>query len=174
MLTTNVPNEQASAELQRELVKDFPNVSIIDLRQVLRVVENILDKISWLINFMAFFSILTGIIVLLGAVRTSKYQRLRESVLLRTLGATSKQILKITALEYLYLGVLGSLAGILLSLISSQLLAWLLFDTAFVPSPVPFLILFPGVSLLVLIVGLGNSFGVIKSPPLVVLRKETR
>lgn len=174
VLTTSVPNDLASAELQQELVKNFPNVSIIDLRQVLSVVEKLLDKISWLINFMAFFSILTGIIVLLGAVKTSKYQRIRESVLLRTLGARSNQILKITALEYLYLGVLGSLSGILLSLLSSQLLAWLVFDTPFIPSLIPFVVLFPGITLLVLAIGLGNSIGVIKSPPLEVLRKEVR
>ena len=174
VLTTSVPNELASAALQQELVKNFPNVSIIDLRQVLTVVEKLLDKISWLINFMAFFSIFTGIIVLLGAVKTSKYQRIRESVLLRTLGARSNQILKITALEYLYLGVLGSLSGILLSLLSSQLLAWLVFDTPFVPSLIPFLLLLPGITLLVLAIGLGNSIGVIKSPPLEVLRKEVR
>ena len=174
VLTTSVPNELASAELQQELVKNYPNVSIIDLRQVLAVVEKLLNKISWLINFMAFFSILTGIIVLLGAVKTSKYQRIRESVLLRTLGARSNQILKITALEYLYLGVLGSLSGILLSLLSSQLLAWLVFDTPFVPSLIPFFVLLPGITLLVLAIGLGNSLGVIKSPPLEVLRKEVR
>lgn len=174
VLTTKVPNESASARLQRELVQKFPNISIIDLRQVLTVIEEILDKITWIINFMAFFSILTGVIVLFGAVRTSKYQRIRESVLLRTIGARSRQILKITALEYLYLGILGGLSGILLSLISSQLLAYYLFDAPFTPSLFPFVVLFPGIALLVLVIGLGNSLGVIKSPPLEVLRKEGR
>lgn len=172
VLTTKVPNENASAQLQQELVKKFPNISIIDLRQVLNVIEMLLGRISWIINFMAFFSILTGIIVLLGAVRTSKYQRIRESVLLRTLGAKSNQILKITALEYVYLGVLGSLSGILLSLISSQLLAWLVFESPFTPSVFPFFVLFPGITLLVLFIGLTNSINVIRKPPLEVLRKE--
>ena len=174
VLTTNVANEEVSAALQQAVVKEFPNISIIDLRQVLSVVEDILDKIAWLINFMAFFSILTGIIVLLGAIRTSKYQRIKESVLLRTIGARSKQIIKILSLEYLYLGILGSLSGILLSLVSSQLLAWLVFDSAFVPSAFPFLVLFPGICLLVMIIGLTNNLDVIKSPPLEVLRKEAR
>lgn len=172
VFTTKVPNEAASARLQQDLVRRFPNVSIIDLRQMLTLVEGILDKISWVINFMAFFSIITGIIVLIGAVRTSKYQRIRESVLLRTIGARGRQILKITAMEYLYLGVLGSLSGILLSLLSSQLLAALVFDTSFVPSMVPFLILFPGITLMVLVIGLSNSRSVLNSPPLEVLRKE--
>ncbi|HSP12734.1 MAG TPA: FtsX-like permease family protein [Salegentibacter sp.] len=174
VITTKVRDESSSAALQQELVRKFPNVSIIDLRQVLSVIEGLLDKISWIINFMAFFSILTGVIVLIGAVRTSKYQRIRESVLLRTIGAKSKVILKIAALEYIYLGVLGSLSGILLSLISSQLLAWLVFESSFIPSWVPFLILFPGIVLLVLLIGLGNSTGVIRRPPLEVLRKEVK
>lgn len=173
VMTTKVPNEQASATLQQELVRLFPNISIIDLRQILTVIEDLLNKIAWLINFMAFFSILTGIIVLLGAVRTSKFQRIKESVLLRTMGARSEQILKILALEYFYLGTLGTLAGIFLSLISSQLLAWLLFETAFTPSLFPFLVLFPAITVLVMIIGLTNSISVIKSPPLEVLRKES-
>ncbi|MDT0677530.1 ABC transporter permease [Autumnicola musiva] len=174
VFTTKVPDEQSSAALQQDLVRKFPNISIIDLRQVLTVIESILSKISWLINFMAFFSIFTGIIVLLGAVRTSKYQRIKESVLLRTLGARSKQIFKILALEYFYLGLLGALSGILLSLLSSQLLAWQVFDSSFIPSTTPFLFLLPGIILLVLLIGLSNSIGVIKSPPLEVLRKEVK
>lgn len=138
VLTSYVPDETSSARLQRDLVNKFPNVTIIDLRQIYHTIESILDKVSWVINFIAFFSILTGIIVLIGSVRTTKYQRIRESVLLRTMGARGKQILKMTTLEYLYLGFLGSLIGILISLLGSQLLATLLFEETFVPSGVPF------------------------------------
>ena len=172
VLTTNVPDETSAANLQQQLVKNFPNVSILDIRQLLTTVQGILDKISWVINFMAFFSILTGIIVLIGSVRTSKYQRTKESVLLRTLGAKSKQILKITALEYLFLGVLGSGIGILLSLLAILLLALFVFKTAFIPSFVPFLILLPGITVIVLMIGIYNSRSVLNSPPLEVLRKE--
>ncbi len=171
VLTTYAATEKSSARLQRDLVSKFPNVSIIDLRQVYTVVEDILDKVSWIINFMAFFSILTGIIVLIGSVRTSKYQRIKESVLLRTLGAKNKQILTITALEYLFLGILGSLVGILLALVSSLLLAVFVFKEPFVPSVIPFLIFIPGISLLVLAIGLSNIREVLKSSPLEVLRK---
>lgn len=172
VITTYAPNEGSSAELQREVVKKFPNVTILDLRQVFTIVEDILDKISWIINFMAFFSILTGFIVLIGSVRNSKYQRIKESVLLRTLGAKSKQILQITALEYAYLGLLGSLTGILLSLVGSQLLATLLFKEPFIPSLIPFLVFLPGITILVVVIGLSNLKSVLNSPPLEVLRKE--
>lgn len=172
VITTQSPDEETSAMLQQQLVNQFPTITIIDVRQVLTVIEDLLSKITWLINFMAFFSILTGIIVLIGAVKNSKFRRIRESVLLRTMGATSKQIVKITLLEYLFLGILGALTGILLSLGGSQLLAWLVFDSPFVPSLVPFLVLLPGICLLVVLVGLSNSISIIKSPPLEVLRSE--
>ncbi|MEM1338959.1 MAG: FtsX-like permease family protein [Bacteroidota bacterium] len=172
VLTTNAPDLAQSASLQRKLVRQFPTVSIIDLRQILTVIEGILDKISWVINFMAFFSILTGIIVLIGSVRTSKYQRIKENVLLRTLGAKGKQILQITTFEYLYLGLLGAGIGIFLSLFGSFLLAQFVFEVDFVPSAVPFTVVLPGITLLVLFIGLFNSKSVLQSPPLEVLRRE--
>ncbi len=172
VLTTNAPNEASSARLQQAVVKDFPNVTIIDLRQVYTIVEDILSKVTWIINFMAFFSILTGIIVLIGSVRTSKYQRIKESVLLRTLGAQNKQILKISALEYLLLGLVGSLVGIVLALISAMLLALFVFNEPFVPSVIPFVVFLPIISLLVLGIGLSNIRGVLNSSPLEVLRRE--
>jgi len=172
VLTTHVADEQASASLQRDLVATFPNVTIIDLRQVYTLVEDILGQVSWVINFMAFFSIFTGLIVLIGSVRTSKYQRIKESVLLRTLGAKNKQILKIAALEYVFLGLLGSLVGIILALLSSLCLALFVFKEPFVPSLIPFVVFLPGITLLVLAIGLSNIQTVLRSAPLEVLRKE--
>ena len=171
VLTTYASTEKESANLQGKLVSTFPNVTVIDLRQVFTLVQDILNKVSWVINFMAIFSIFTGIIVLIGSVRTSKYQRIKESVLLRTLGATNKQILRITAFEYLLLGVLGSLLGILLALFGSFLLAFFVFEEPFVPSWIPFIIFLPGISLLVVGIGLSNIREVLNSSPLEILRK---
>ncbi|AGC78606.1 putative ABC transport system permease protein [Nonlabens dokdonensis] len=172
VVTTSVPNEEVSAKVQRDLVAKLPNLTIIDLRQVFTIVEDVLDKVSWIINFMAFFSILTGIIVLIGSVRTSKYQRIKESTLLRTLGAKNTQILKIATLEYVFLGLLGSLVGISLALLSSFGLALFVFQEPFVPSWIPFLIFLPGITLLVLLIGLSNIRTVLSSSPLEVLRRE--
>lgn len=172
VLTTNAANAEASADLQRTLVRKFPTVSIIDLRQVLTVIEGILNKISWVINFMAFFSIITGIIVLISSVRNSRYQRIKESVLLRTLGAKSNQILKINALEYLYLGFMGTGLGLFLAFLGSFLLARFVFESDFIFSWQPFVVVVPTISLLVLLIGLWNSKTVISSAPLKVLRKE--
>ncbi|SFN66712.1 putative ABC transport system permease protein [Bizionia echini] len=172
VFTTSAPNETSSATLQQDLVAKYPNVSIIDLRQIYTIIEDILDKVSWIINFMAFFSILTGVIVLIGSVRTSKYQRIKESVLLRTLGAKNKHILQISALEYVFLGLLGSLVGMLLALISSLCLAVFVFKEPFLPSSTPFLVFLPGITLLVLGIGLSNIQTVLRSSPLEILRRE--
>ncbi|MBT9187774.1 ABC transporter permease [Zobellia russellii] len=173
VFTSNIPDEKGSAFLQRDLVAQFPNLTLIDLRQVSTLIEDILDQVSWVINFMAFFSIFTGIIVLIGSVRTSKYQRIKESVLLRTLGAKNNQILKISALEYVFLGLLGSLVGIVLALVSSLCLAVFVFKEPFVPSLIPFVVFLPGITVLVLAIGLSNIRTVLSSSPLEVLRRES-
>lgn len=171
VITTRVPNEMVSATLQQQLVQEFPNVSILDLKRILTLIEDILNKMGWVINFMSFFSIFVGIIVLLGAIYNSKHLRVRQSALLKTLGAKSAQILRMFTFEYAFLGILGAASGVLLSLLGSLALSWLLFNTSFVPSWVPFVVIFPSIVLLVLVLGVSNSFGVIRSTPLEVLRK---
>lgn len=170
VLSTHVPNEQASADLQQQLVKNFPTVTVIDIRQMLTVVEGMLEQISWVINFLALFSVFTGLIVLIGAVRTGKYQRVKESVLLRTMGATQRQIIQITTFEYLILGILSSLSGIVLAFGFSGLLAWIVFDSSWTTSYIPIVILFPTITAIVLLIGLLNTRSIVKSSPLEVLR----
>jgi putative ABC transport system permease protein len=123
VLVTRVENKDQSAQFQQQLVQKFPNVTIIDLSAVLNIVSSIIDKVGFIIRFMAAFSIFTGLIVLIASVLISKYQRIQESVLLRTLGASRKQIFYITALEYFFLGALAAATGMFMSLGISFLVA---------------------------------------------------
>ena len=172
VLMTRVPNNRASAELQRKLVSRFPNVSAIDLGLILQTVDEILGQISFVIRFMALFSILTGLLVLASSVVISKYQRLRESVLLRTLGASRGQILRITALEYGLLGLLAASSGILLSLVGTWALARFVFEVPYRPDFVPLVVIAAVVTALTVLIGLFNSREVLVRPPLDVLRAE--
>ena len=172
VLLTRVPSQQVSAKFQQAMVKQYPNVSIIDLGLVLHVLDELMSKISFVIRFMAGFSIVTGIVVLISSVLISKYQRLQESVLLRTLGASRKQIFAITALEYFFLGALAAVTGILLALAASWALAHYTFDTPFNPQLMPVLILFVLVCMLTIFTGLSNSRGLLNRSPLEVLRQE--
>jgi putative ABC transport system permease protein len=154
------------------VVKKYPNVSVIDLNLILTILDEVLDKIGFVIRFMAGFSIITGLIVLIASVLISKFQRMQESILLRTLGASRKQILFITALEYFFLGALAAATGILLSMAASWALAKYSFNAPFTPHWLPVVTLFAAISLLTVIIGLFNSRSVLNKPPLEVLRKE--
>jgi putative ABC transport system permease protein len=171
VLVTRVPNATASAAFQQKLVTAYPNVSIIDLALILNVVNQILDKIGFVIRFMAAFSIATGLIVLISSVMISKYQRMQESVLLRTLGASRKQVFLITALEYFFLGFIAASTGIIIALLGNLALARYLFDIPFSPSWLAVLLILASISLLTTIIGVLNSRSVLNRPPLEILRK---
>lgn len=172
LLMTKTADEQKSSAYQQAVVKQFANVSVIDVNTVLRILDDILKKIGFVIQFIGAFSILTGVVVLISSVRVSKFQRIRENVLLRTLGASRKQILTITVSEYLFLGILASVTGVLIALIASNLLAVFVFETAFIPSFAVIVLLTLAVSALTILIGMLNSRSVLNSPPLEVLRRD--
>ncbi|GAB5523969.1 MAG: ABC transporter permease [Roseivirga sp.] len=172
VLITRVNSTESGAAYQREIVKNYPNVSVIDIGLILNTVDDILGKISFVIRFMALFSIITGLLVLTGSVILSKYQRIKESILLRTIGGSKKQILTINTLEYFFLGSLASLSGILLALGGSWALAYFSFQSEFVPNILPILGVYVAITGLTIIIGLFNSRGILSRPPLEVLRSE--
>jgi len=170
VIVSRTTNIEQSAKFQQKLIQNFPNVSVVDLSAVLQSVEDVLGKISFVIRFMALFSILTGLLVLISSVVLSKYQRIKESVLLRTIGAQSRQILLINLLEYFMLGALATLTGIGLSFIGSWLLAKYSFEIPFKPDWLPPFIVFFAITGLTVLIGLFNSREVLNKPPLEVLR----
>lgn len=166
-------NSDHSARVQRAIVAAFPNVTAIDLALVLETVDSIFTRVAFVVNFMAAFTVLTGIIVLAGSVMTGRFQRIRETVLLRTLGATRRQLFRIQLVEYTILGVLASVVGGALSVLGSGLLAKFVFRIT--PSvPVGLLLLgATAVCVVTVLTGMLTSRGVANHPPLEVLRQET-
>jgi putative ABC transport system permease protein len=170
VLMTRVPGNTVSAKFQGAVVRSFPNVSVIDLDLILKVLEDLLSKISFVIQFMAAFSMGTGWIVLISAVRTSRGQRLKENVLLRTLGASRSQIIKITAIEYSFLGAFAAAAGILLAMLGSWMLAIFAFETSFEPPLIPIAVLFTSIVAVIVATGVLSSKKAFDAPPLAVLK----
>lgn len=173
ILVTRVEDAEGSARLQREVVKAFPNVSAIDLTLILRTLDAVVSQIAFVVQFMALFTVATGLLVLAGAILTGRFQRMQESVLLRTLGASRKQIRQILLAEYLSLGTLAALTGMGLSLAATWMLARFVFNTDFTPDPVSLLAALLIVCTLTTVTGLLSSRGVGTHPPLEVLRRET-
>lgn len=172
VLVSKIDDPNTSASFQQDLVKQFPNVSAIDLTLILNTLDGIFDKIALVIRFMALFSVLTGLFVLSGAVINSKYARLKENVLLRTLGAVQKQLLQMTIIEYSYLGIFAGLSGSLLALIASWALSIYFFEILFFPNLLTLGAIWILVTLLTVFVGWINTKSILNKSPLEVLRKE--
>jgi putative ABC transport system permease protein len=170
--TTRVEKQEQANRFQQALVMQFPNVSLLDLRLILTTVNQLFDKLGLIIRFLALFSILTALVVLAGAVINSKFARIKENVLLRTVGARTRQITRITLIEYGYLGLFSALTGMVLSLGGGWALTTFFFQITFAFDWVELLIISLAVVLLTVAIGWFNSREVINTPPLQVLRKE--
>jgi putative ABC transport system permease protein len=170
ILATKISSDKESAEIQNTLVKSYPNLSVIDLRRTLKLVGEILTKISWVLQFMTIFTILIGVFILIGTIRATKYQRIKENALLRTLGAKGNQVLKISMIEFSVIAIIGSFSGLMLSILSAYALAVYGFK---IPFSIPFftLVFILAISvLLVLLLGLLNNLKAIRTKPLQVLK----
>jgi putative ABC transport system permease protein len=170
--TTRIDDQQQANRFQQQLITNFPNVSLIDLRLILSTVNDLFDKLGLIVRFLALFSIITGLVVLAGAVVNSKFLRIKENVLLRTIGARTKQITWITLIEYAWLGLFSALTGMILSLGGGWLLTKYFFEITFAFGWIELLAISGGVIVLTVFIGWFNSREVINTPPLQILRKE--
>jgi putative ABC transport system permease protein len=165
-------SNQASAQLQRAVVEQFPNVSVIDLSLVINTLNSILSRVSYAMRFVALFTILTGLAVLVSAVLGSRMQRLRESILLRTLGAPRMLILNSVMAEYLFLGALGSVAGAVLGVAASWALSYYFFGASVAIFVTPALAIPALVTAATVLAGGLGCWGLFRAPALETLRAE--
>jgi putative ABC transport system permease protein len=172
VLLARVADAAERARVQRALVDRFPNVAILDLTQVQGALDTVLGRVSAVIRFLAGFSLATGFVVLLGAVATGRLQRLRESVLLKTLGATRRQIGSILLTEYLVLGLMASLVGAGAAILGGWALSHWLFRVPFAVPVLALLALAGGVTLVAAAVGVWGSREVFRSTPMEAIRSE--
>lgn len=172
VLVTRVESAEQSATLQRATVERFPNVSAIDITLVLRTLDQILGRIAFVIRFMALFTVATGLLVLVAAILSGRWQRVRESILLRVLGASRRQVLRILLVEYAALGLISALTGVLLAFAGTAALALLVFKIPFHPPLWPAGLALIVVTALTVVTGLLAGRGVTRHPPLEILRGE--
>jgi putative ABC transport system permease protein len=166
------PPGAARAQFQRDLVDQFPNVSVIDVFDIIEVARTIVGNVSLAVTFVGGFVLLSGVLILVGSIAMTKFHRLYEAAILKTLGAKKKLIVYIILVEY---GVLGLLAGLVGSA-AAVALTWavskygLEITWRFVPS-----VNLLGVAatlLLVAAVGVLSSWDVMIKKPLGILRSE--
>ena len=172
VLITRTPDAATAARVQQRIVERFPNVSVVDLTLILNIVDVLLNKIGFVIRFLSGFCLITGLIVLIASVLISKYQRVQESVLLRTLGATRRQIYKINAVEYAFIGLLATGSGAILAVLAGWAMASFSFDIPFRPDLLPIIGIILTITVLTILIGLFNIRFIISRSPLEVWRQE--
>jgi putative ABC transport system permease protein len=172
VVLTRAPDAAERGALQRRIAERLPNVTSLDLSSLQTTLERLIDRVVLAIRFMALFTLGTGTLVLVGALATSRFQRVREGALLRTLGATRAQLFRIVLSEYLSLGALAAVVSLVLAGIAGWALARYVFDGSFTLPLVPLAGLGAAVVGLTVVVGLANSGEVLRRPPLEVLRAE--
>jgi putative ABC transport system permease protein len=173
MMVTRAATPQLSAEIQRRVVQRHPNVSALDLALLIETVDSIVSRVAYVVRIMALFTVVTGVIVLAGAVLTGRFQRIRETVLLRTLGASRQQVQRIMIVEYTVLGLLAATTGIVLAAAANWALAFFVFETTPAAPGWETLATAATVVAVTLVTGLLSNRGVCEHPPLQVLRQET-
>ncbi|MBA3853501.1 MAG: hypothetical protein C0503_03740 [Gemmatimonas sp.] len=166
-----VSSDTAVARLQREAVRRYPNVSSIDLSLVRGTINQIVSKVTLTVRFLALFSLAMGIPVLFSAVAATRRDRLREGVLLKTLGATRAQIGRILLAEYAVLGLLGSLSGMLLAVGGAWGLVTFVFQSTFSFAALPALGIAAAMMALAVSIGLLTGRDVFRETPMAVLRE---
>jgi putative ABC transport system permease protein len=172
VIVANVPTGAPLAEIQRDIVRRYPNVSSLDLTLVKQTIGAIVDRVTLAIRFLGLFSLAMGIPVLFSAVAATRRARLREGVLLRTLGASRTQVARVLLAEYGALGALGALTGMLLSFGGAWAITTFVFEDPFDPAVGPTLLIAVGMLLLTMTIGLLTSRDVYRETPMIAIRES--
>ena len=171
IMVARIADVEARSAFQRALVGAYPNVSALDFSRVQAAIEEILSRVREAVAFLGVFSALAGVVVLIGAIASSRVQRMREGALLKTLGARRRQVLVVLFSEYLALGTLSTATGLALSWVASAIMVPQVFDVPYTVHAVPLLTIWAAVAGLTVIVGLAGSRSLLTRPPLAVLRE---
>lgn len=169
--TARVP-AAAETGLQDAVVAAFPNVTAIPVRAVLERVGAVLDQISFAVRFMALFSIAAGLVVMAGALAATRYQRLYESVILKTLGATRGAVARAFAVEYACLGAAAGVGGSLLATALAWVVLRFVLDVPWALEPGPLVAGVLATTAVSLVVGFLATFRLLGRKPLAVLRQN--
>ena len=171
-VATAATRPEQDLPIQNAVIRSFPNVTVIHLREVLETVAGILKEITRTVRFMALFGFAVGLIVLGGSIAATRARRLHEMTLFKTLGATRPTLLAIMAVEYALLGLLAALVGGLLSVGVSWGIVHFFLDLPWRLDGVSLLQGLIGTLLLTLLTGFLMTYRILGQKPLAILRAQ--
>jgi len=158
--------------IQKVLYEKFPTVTVVNMADVLDTIQSIVDQISLVVRFISFFSILAGAVILASSVAGTRFRRIKEVVILKTLGATRQRIARIFTIEFL---VIGTVAGLMGGALAGGF-AWLVLNRLLranaSPDVLPMLVSIVGTAALAVVTGWAASYHTLGQKPLEILRDE--
>ena len=135
-----VPEGEIAA-LQNRMVAQFPNVTVIDATATIAAFAAVVDRITRVVRFFALFSILAGLLIVVSSVYATRLARVQEAVYYKVLGATSRFVLRVFALENVFLGLISGLLAVLMAQVAAWLIMKYLFELDYQPFPIPSVLL---------------------------------
>lgn len=162
------PDEHA---ILNELVREFPNITVIDIAAIMAQVRQIMDRVAMAVEYVFIFTLLSGLLVMFAAVYSTLDERIRETVLLRTLGADRARLLRGLVIEFTGLGLLSGLIAATAASLLGWVLATRVFDLGYTPSPGLWL---TGIVVGTIGVGIAGVLGtrfILNVPPIKALRE---
>jgi len=158
--------------IQKAVYDQFPTITVVNIADVLDTIQSVVDQISLIVRFISAFSILAGAIILASSVAGTRFRRIREVVILKTLGATRRRIAQIFSIEFL---VIGTVAGLMGGLLAGGF-AWIVLNRLLkaetTPDALPMLVSVAGTAVLAIGTGWLASFRTLGQKPLEILRDE--
>jgi putative ABC transport system permease protein len=161
----------AIPEIERALFVTYPTVTVINIADILQTITGVVDQITMVIRFLAGFSILSGLIILASSVASTRFRRIREVVVLKTLGATRNRIATVFSVEFVVLGLLAGAVGALFANVLSRILLHRM-DVVFDRDVRGSLTAVAATAVLAVATGWIASFHILGQKPLEVLREE--
>jgi putative ABC transport system permease protein len=158
--------------LQEALYKRFPTVTVVNVADVLQIIQGVVDRISQVVRFISMFAILAGAVILSSSVAGTRFRRMREVVILKTLGATRWRVSRIFSVEFLVLGGVAGLMGSLLAGGFANLLLKRMLDAKTSIPVIPILLSVIATALIANAAGWMASFPILGQKPLEILREE--
>jgi putative ABC transport system permease protein len=171
--SVNAPRDAAArARMQAALVARYPNVSVIDLREVLDTIQSIVNGVTLGVTVVGALVLFSGMLILVGAVSMTKFQRVYEAAILKTLGASSRLIAAMLLLEYGVLGAIAGTVGALGAIALSWAVARYALDLTWHAAPTITVVGITATAVCVAAVGVLASLDVLRNKPLATLRAE--
>ncbi len=162
---------EAIPAVERALFAVYPTVTVINIADILDTIQSVVDQITMVIRFLAAFSILSGLIILASSIASTRFRRIREVVVLKTLGATRRRIATVFSVEFVVLGLLAGAVGAVFANVLTRILLHKM-DVAFQHNVRGSLAAVAGTAVLAVATGWIASFHILGQKPLEVLREE--